>query len=85
MDEVCGVWKGFPRPGLCCGGCQYFEIAQLSQIKAFSKAFIDKITFPVRHRTPGCIGCAVQSHFVLDLTTYCLPVKLKSQNYQLKS
>ena len=55
MDEVCGVWTGFPRPGLCSGGCQYFEIGQLSQMEAFKKAFIKKITFPVRHRAVFCI------------------------------
>ena len=57
MDEVCGVWTGFPRPGLCCGGCQYFEIGQLSQMEASKKAFIKKITFPLRHRTVFCIFC----------------------------
>ena len=55
MDEVCGVWTGFLRPGLCCGGCQYFEIGQLSQMEAFKKAFIKKITFPLRHRAVFCI------------------------------
>ena len=55
MDEVCGVWTGFPRPGLCCGGCQYFEIGQLSQMKAFKTAFIKKITYPLRHCTVECI------------------------------
>ena len=54
MDEVCGVWTGFPRPGLCCGGCQCFEIAQLSQIKVFRKAFIENIPFPLRHRASFC-------------------------------
>ena len=57
MDEVCGVWTGFPRPGLCCGGCQCFEIGQLSQMEAFKKAFIKKITFPLRHRTVFCVFC----------------------------
>ena len=57
MDEVCGVWTGFPRPGLCCGGCQYFEIGQLSQMEASKKAFIKKITFPLRHRTVFCVFC----------------------------
>ena len=55
MDEVCGVWTCFPRPGLCCGGCQYFEIGQLSQMEAFKKAFIKKITFPLCHRAVFCI------------------------------
>ena len=73
MDEVCGVWKGFPRPGLCCGRCQCFEIAQLSQIKAFSKAFIDKNTFPVRHRTPGCINNVVNCGASVAVTPLAPP------------
>ena len=68
MDEVCGVWTGFPRPGLCCGGCQCFEIAQLSQIKVFRKAFIENIPFPLRHRTSFCI-CRVHSFCSNKLNT----------------
>ena len=56
MDEVCGVWTGFPRPGLCCGGCQCFEIGQLSQMEAFKKASIKKISFLVRHCTVECMA-----------------------------